>query len=475
MESLPGSAPSAADLASRADERAIAAPRWKTLDANEAVADVAYRLSEVIAIYPITPASAMGEHADGWSAEKRPNLWGAVPDVVEMQSEAGAAGAVHGALQAGALATTFTSSQGLLLMLPDMFKIAGELTPLCMHVAARTLATHALSIFGDHSDVMAARSTGMALLCSGNAQEAQDLAAVGHAVTLAARLPVLHFFDGFRTSHEITKVASLADDVLRTLIDPAAIAGHRRRALDPDRPSIRGTAQNPDVFFQSREAGEPYYTGFPAALDATFARFAALTGRRYRLFDYVGDPEAERVIIMMGSGAECAHETVDHLVARGEKVGVLKVRLVRPWSLDHLLAALPATARSLAILDRTKEPGSSGEPLFQEVACGLIEAVAQGRRAALPPTSTSARSTSSRTWPSSRGCGPGSTSRSWPRSTAPAQAAGPATPGGSRTPGPARSNSTCTRSRPRPTSREPRSRTASSRWWPRWWPRSRCR
>jgi pyruvate-ferredoxin/flavodoxin oxidoreductase len=317
---------------------------WKTLDANEAVASVAYRLSEVIAIYPITPASAMGEHADAWAADRKPNLWGDVPDVTEMQSEGGAAGAVHGALMTGALTTTFTASQGLLLMLPDLFKIAGELTPFCLHVAARALATHALSIFGDHSDVMAARATGMAMLCSGSVQEAQDLAAIAHATTLTARLPFLHFFDGFRTSHEVAKVAPLADDVLRALIDPAAIAAHRARALDPDRPSIRGTAQNPDVFFQSREAGEPFYAALPAALDGTMARFAELTGRRYRLFDYVGHPEAERVIVMMGSGGECVHETVEHLVARGEKVGVVKVRLFRPLSVEHLLAALPATA-----------------------------------------------------------------------------------------------------------------------------------
>ena len=357
---------------------------WKTLDANEAVASVAYRLSEVIAIYPITPASAMGEHADAWAADRKPNLWGDVPDVTEMQSEGGAVGAVHGALMTGALTTTFTASQGLLLMLPDLFKIAGELTPFCLHVAARALATHALSIFGDHSDVMAARATGMAMLCSGSVQEAQDLAAIAHATTLTARLPFLHFFDGFRTSHEVAKVAPLADDVLRALIDPAAIAAHRARALDPDRPSIRGTAQNPDVFFQSREAGEPFYAALPAALDGTMARFAELTGRRYRLFDYVGHPEAERVIVIMGSGGECVHETVEHLVARGEKVGVVKVRLFRPLSVEHLLAALPATATSVAVLDRTKEPGASGDPLLQEITTALVDAVASGARATLP-------------------------------------------------------------------------------------------
>jgi pyruvate-ferredoxin/flavodoxin oxidoreductase len=358
--------------------------RPRTLDANEAVADVAYRLSEVIAIYPITPASAMGEHADAWSSEGRANLWGAVPDVVEMQSEGGAAGAVHGALQAGALATTFTASQGLLLMLPDLFKIAGELTSFCMHVAARAVATHALSIFGDHSDVMAARPTGMALLASGSAQEAQDLAAIGHAVTLLSRVPVLHFFDGFRTSHEITRVTPLDDETLLSLLDADAIRAHRARALDPDRPVVRGTSQNPDAYFQSREAIEPFYARFPALLDQVMERFASLTGRRYRPFDYVGHPEAERVLVLMGSGAECAHETVDHLTRAGERVGVLKVRLFRPFSLDHLLAALPDSARSVTVLDRTKEPGSSGEPLLQELTTALVEAVARGDRAALP-------------------------------------------------------------------------------------------
>jgi len=356
----------------------------KTMDANEAVADVAYRLSEVVAIYPITPASVMGELCDAWSADRRSNVLGQVPDVVEMQSEGGAAGAVHGALQAGALTTTFTASQGLLLMLPDLLKIAGELTPFCMHVAARALATHALSIFGDHSDVMAARMTGMALLCSGSAQEAQDLAAIGHATTLLSRIPFLHFFDGFRTSHEITKVSTLSDDTLRALIDPSAVRAHRARALDPDRPVIRGTSQNPDAFFQGREAIEPFYRALPETLDRTMARFAELTGRRYRLFEWVGHPEAERAIVMMGSGAECAHETVEHLVARGEKVGVLKVRLFRPFSVEHFLAALPPTVRAVTVLDRTKEPGAVGEPLLEEVTSALVEALQTGARAALP-------------------------------------------------------------------------------------------
>jgi pyruvate-ferredoxin/flavodoxin oxidoreductase len=347
--------------------------RHRALDANEAVADVAYRSSEVIAIYPITPASIMGEHADAWSADGRRNSWGIVPEVVEMQSEGGVAGAVHGALQAGALATTFTASQGLLLMLPDLFKIAGELTSFCMHVAARTVATHALSIFGDHSDVMAARGTGMALLASGSAQEAQDLAAIGHAATLLARIPILHFFDGFRTSHEITKVERLDDETLRALLDAEAVRAHRARALDPNRPVVRGTSQNPDVYFQSREAVEPFYAAFPAVLEQTMARFAELTRRRYRLFDYVGHPEAERVVVLMGSGAECAEETVLHLVGRGERVGVVKVRLFRPFSAKHFLAVLPRTARSITVLDRTKEPGSSGEPLLQELTSALVE------------------------------------------------------------------------------------------------------
>ncbi len=358
--------------------------RRRTLDANEAVASVAYRMSEVIAIYPITPASPMGEHADAWSADAKPNLWGRVPEVTEMQSEGGAAGAVHGALMTGALTTSFTASQGLLLMLPNLFKIAGELTPFVLHVAARTVATHALSIFGDHSDVMAARPTGMALLCAGNAQEAQDLAAVAHAATLGARVPILHFFDGFRTSHEIATIARLDDETLRALVDEEALRAFRGRALDSDAPSIRGTAQNPDAWFQGREACEPFYAAFPGVLDRTLDRFAGLTGRRYRLFDYVGAPDAERVLVLMGSGAECAHETVDWLTARGEKVGVLKVRLFRPFSAAHFLAALPATVRHLAVLDRTKEPGASGEPLLQEVALTLVDAVARGARPAMP-------------------------------------------------------------------------------------------
>ncbi|MFW5921194.1 MAG: pyruvate:ferredoxin (flavodoxin) oxidoreductase, partial [Polyangiales bacterium] len=349
-----------------------------TVDANEAVAAVAHRLSEVVAIYPITPASPMGEHADESSAAGRTNLWGNVPEVVEMQSEGGAAGAVHGALQAGALTTTFTASQGLLLMLPNLYKIAGELTPFCMHVAARSVATHALSIFCDHSDVMAARGTGFAMLASASVQEAQDMAAIGHAATLRARVPVMHFFDGFRTSHEVAKIRSLGDETLRALVDPETVDAHRGRCLDPERPVIRGTAQNPDVFFQAREAANPFYDACPEVVQQTMDRFAELTGRRYRLFDYHGAPDADRVVVLMGSACETAHETVDWLAARGEKVGVLKVRLYRPFDAAALLEALPRTTRRIAVLDRTKEPGAVGEPLFLDVSAALADARARG-------------------------------------------------------------------------------------------------
>ena len=328
---------------------------FHTLDGNEAVSSVAYRLSETIAIYPITPASVMGEHADDWAALGKPNLWGQVPSVVEMQSEAGAAGAMHGALQAGSLVTTFTASQGLLLMLPNLYKIAGELSPFCMHIAARSIATHALSIFCDHSDVMSARGTGFALLASGSVQEAQDMAAIGHAVTLESRVPVMHFFDGFRTSHEISKIAALSDDDLRALVPHEGLEAHRSRRMTPDRPVVRGTSQNPDAFFQAREAINPFYQAFPDKLEAVMDRFAGITGRQYRLFDYVGHPDADRVIILMGSGAECAHETVEWLLEQGEKVGVLKVRLFRPFATDRFLNALPDTVEHLAVLDRTKE------------------------------------------------------------------------------------------------------------------------
>ena len=358
--------------------------RWITLDANEAVASVAHRLSEVIAIYPITPSSPMGEFADEWSASGRRNLWGAVPQVTEMQSEAGAAGAVHGALQAGALSTTFTASQGLLLMIPNMYKIAGELTPFAMHVAARTLATHALSIFGDHSDVMACRQTGFAMLAASSVQEAQDLAAVAHAASLSSRVPFLHFFDGFRTSHEVAKIVPLSDDELRAMVDERLVAEHRRRALSPDHPFIRGTAQNPDTFFQASEAANRFHDAVPALVERAMDVLAERTGRRYRLFDYAGHPAAERVVVAMGSGAETAAETARHLEALGEKVGAVTVHLYRPFSIEGLAAALPATVRSIAVLDRTKEPGSVGEPLFLDVQGALVEARERGLTAAEP-------------------------------------------------------------------------------------------
>ena len=344
-----------------------------TMDGNEAAASIAHRLSEVIAIYPITPSSPMGELSDEWSAEGRTNVWGGVPSVVEMQSEAGAAGAVHGALQAGALTTTFTASQGLLLMIPNMYKIAGELTPFCMHVAARTLATHALSIFGDHSDVMACRQTGFAMLASGSVQEAHDLAAIAHAATLESRVPFCHFFDGFRTSHEIASMEPLSDEFLKEWIGDGLVAQHHERRLTPDRPVLRGTAQNPDVFFQAREAANPFYDACPGIVSAAMERFGNLTGRRYRLFDYFGHPEAERVIVVMGSGAETAHETADFLAARGERVGVVQVRLFRPFSVAAFAAALPKSVRAIAVLDRTKEPGCVGEPLYQDVVTALAE------------------------------------------------------------------------------------------------------
>ena len=343
------------------------------IDGNEAAARVAYALSEVVAIYPITPASPMGEFADAWAAADQPNRWGGVPDVMEMQSEAGAAGVLHGALQTGALATTFTASQGLLLMLPNMFKIAGELTPTVIHVAARSLATHALSIFGDHSDVMAARSTGFAMLCANSVQESHDFAAVAHAVSLRTRVPFLHFFDGFRTSHEINRIELLDDEVLSTLVRDDDVAAHKLRRLRSSSPVVRGTAQNPDVFFQAREASSPYHAAVPSTVEDVFDELAAATGRRYGLVDYQGAPDADRVIVIMGSGTGACNETVDHLVSSGERVGVATVRLFRPFPSDALLAALPDTVRSIAVLDRTKEPGSVGEPLFQDVITTLAE------------------------------------------------------------------------------------------------------
>ncbi|MHC4975423.1 MAG: pyruvate:ferredoxin (flavodoxin) oxidoreductase [Planctomycetota bacterium] len=345
----------------------------KTMDGNEAAASVAYRMNEVIAIYPITPASPMGEFCDEWATRNMPNLWGRIPSIAEMQSEAGAAGTVHGSLQAGALTTTFTASQGLLLMLPNMFKIAGELNACCIHVAARTIATHALSIFGDHSDVMAARSTGFAMLCSNSVQEAHDFACIGQAASLRTRVPVLHFFDGFRTSHEIQKIDVLSDEDILSMVDQKLIDQHRQRALSPDHPAVRGTAQNPDTFFQAREGCNPYYNDFPSAMQETMDQFARRTGRSYKLFDYVGHPEAERVIIMMGSGGETADEAIQSLAHAGERVGLLKVRLFRPLAKDALLEALPSSVTSVAVLDRTKEPGAPGEPLYLDVVATLSE------------------------------------------------------------------------------------------------------
>jgi pyruvate-ferredoxin/flavodoxin oxidoreductase len=343
------------------------------LDANEAVARIAYALNEVIAIYPITPASPMGEWADVWAAGGVKNLWGTVPAVIEMQSEGGAAGVIHGALQTGALSTTFTSSQGLLLMIPNMYKIAGELTPTVFHVAARSLAAQALSIFGDHSDVMAARATGWAMLCSASVQEAQDFALIAHAATLELRIPFLHFFDGFRTSHEIAKIDIVPDDVLRAMIDEARVFEHRAHALSPDHPVIRGTAQNPDVYFQARETVNPFYAACPGIVQQVMDHFAQTTGRQYGLFEYHGVIDAERVIVLMGSGCEAVHETVDFLAAQKEKVGVVKVRLYRPFDAAAFVKTLPMSVRSIAVLDRTKEPGSGGEPLYLDCVSALYE------------------------------------------------------------------------------------------------------
>ena len=345
-----------------------------TIDGNEAAAYVAYKTNEVIAIYPITPSSNMGELSDAWAAAKEKNIWGMTPLVREMQSEGGAAGVVHGSLQSGSLTTTFTASQGLLLMIPNMFKIAGELTSTVFHIAARTIATHGLSIFGDHSDVMAARSTGWAMLFANSVQEVMDFALISQACTLEARVPFLHVFDGFRTSHEVMKITRLSDEEIKGLIKPELVRQHRARALTPDRPVMRGTAQNPDVFFQSRERANSFYLKTPAIVETVMERFFALTGRRYNLFEFVGDPNAERVIVMMGSGCETAEETVEMLCRRGEKVGLLKVRLYRPFSVSHFIDTLPASTKAIAVLDRTKEPGSTGEPLYQDVVTSLSEA-----------------------------------------------------------------------------------------------------
>ncbi|MGB3511129.1 MAG: pyruvate:ferredoxin (flavodoxin) oxidoreductase [Microcoleaceae cyanobacterium] len=346
---------------------------FATLDGNEAVARVAHKLNEVIAIYPITPSSPMGEWADAWSSIGTPNIWGTVPSVIEMQSEGGAAGAVHGSLQTGSLTTTFTASQGLLLMIPNLYKIAGELTCCVIHVAARSLAAQGLSIFGDHSDVMAARATGFAMLCSASVQEAHDLALISQAATLETRLPFIHFFDGFRTSHEVQKIELLPETVLREMIDDELVFAHRARGLTPDRPVLRGTAQNPDVYFQARESVNPFYTATPDIVQKAMDKFGKLTGRQYQCFEYHGAPDVDRLIILMGSGCETVHETVDYLTANGEKVGVLKVRLYRPFDARRLVAALPETVNKIAVLDRTKEPGATGEPLYQDIVTALNE------------------------------------------------------------------------------------------------------
>lgn len=359
-------------------------PIVATIDGNEATAYVAYRINEVCAIYPITPSSPMAEFGDEWSVKGTKNIWGNVPEIIEMQSEGGAAGAVHGALQTGALTTTFTASQGLMLMLPNMYKIAGELTSTVFHVAARSLAAQALSIFGDHSDVMAARTTGFGLIGSASVQEAHDMALISQAISLESRIPFIHFFDGFRTSHEVNKLTLLTDEQIREMINDDLVYAHRARGLSPDHPFIRGTAQNPDVFFQARETVNRFYQQTPSIAEAAMKQFAELTGRTYHLFDYIGAPDAERVLIIMGSGAQTANETADFLVKAGEKVGVVQVRLYRPFSMDHLLKALPNTVKKIAVLDRTKEPGATGEPLYQDILVSLSEAFNQKKRASMP-------------------------------------------------------------------------------------------
>ena len=358
-----------------------------TVDGNEAAVSVAYRLNEVCCIYPITPSSPMAELADEWSGRRRPNVWGSVPDVVEMQSEGGAAGALHGALQGGALSTTFTASQGLLLMIPNMYKIAGELTPVVMHVAARSLAAQGLSIFGDHSDVMAVRQTGFALLASASVQEAHDLALVAQAATLETRVPFVHFFDGFRTSHELNTIEMLSDDDLRAIVPEELVRAHRGRSLSPERPFIRGTAQNPDVYFQARETVNPFYARTPGVVEDLMTRLGERTGRPLHIVEYSGHPEADRVLVLMGSGAETVRETVAVLAGRGERVGVVQVRLYRPFPAEALVAALPPTARRVGVLDRTKEPGSIGEPLYLDVVAALADAFADGERAEMPRVS----------------------------------------------------------------------------------------
>ncbi|HLP15071.1 MAG TPA: pyruvate:ferredoxin (flavodoxin) oxidoreductase, partial [Bacteroidota bacterium] len=360
-------------MAEKSNER-----KMVTIDGNEAAAYVAHKTNEVIAIYPITPSSNMGEWCDQWSSEGRKNIWGTVPVVAELQSEGGAAGAVHGALQAGSLTTTFTASQGLLLMIPNMYKIAGELTPTVFHVSARALTTQSLSIFGDHSDVMGVRQTGFVMLVSHSVQEVMDFALIAQAATLEGRLPILHFFDGFRTSHEVMKIEQLSDADIRAMIDDELVFAHRRRAINPEHPLLRGTASNPDTFFQSRETCNPYYEAMPDIVQKAMDKFASVVGRQYHLFDYYGAPDADRVIVVMGSASEAIHETIDALVEKGEKVGVVKVRLYLPFSVKHFMAALPSTVKSIAVLDRTKEPGSMGEPLYQDVVMAVTEGMNDG-------------------------------------------------------------------------------------------------
>jgi pyruvate-ferredoxin/flavodoxin oxidoreductase len=359
-------------------------PKQVTVDGGNAVAHIAYRVSDICSIYPITPSSDMSELSDLWATQGIKNIWGQVPQVIEMQSEGGAAGTAHGALQTGALTTTFTASQGLLLMLPNMYKIAGELTSTVFHVAARSIAAQALSIFGDHQDVMAARMTGFAMLASNSVQEAHDSALICHAATLKARVPFINFFDGFRTSHEINKISLITDQQIRTMIDEEMVFAHRRRALNPDNPFIRGTAQNPDVYFQGRESSNSFYNAVPGIIQETMDQLAGLTGRQYHLFDYHGAADAEEVVIMMGSGAQTVEETIDRLNADGRKLGLVIVRLFRPFSMKHLLAALPESCKRIAVLDRTKEPGSAGEPLYQDIITALAEGMAEGMIDAMP-------------------------------------------------------------------------------------------
>lgn len=355
-----------------------------TIDGNEAAAYVAYRVNEVCAIYPITPSSTMAELADEWASKGTKNIWGGVPDIMEMQSEAGAVGTVHGALQTGSLTTTFTASQGLMLMLPNMYKIAGELTATVFHVAARSLAAQGLSIFGDHQDVMAARTTGFALLSSASVQEAHDFALIAQNATLKSRIPFVHFFDGFRTSHEVNKLELLTDEQIKSMIPDELVIAHRNRGLNPEHPFIRGTAQNPDVYFQGRETVNSFYNNLPQIVEGSMREFEKLTGRKYELFQYSGAPDAECVIIVMGSGGETVAETMEALNANGEKTGVIQVRLYRTFSLEHLVEAIPTSVKSIAILDRTKESGSAGEPMYQDVLSTLVEALQQGKIKQLP-------------------------------------------------------------------------------------------